>query len=187
MFFTIPGRALILRVSLNYQGAVTSPIQATTRDRMILSFRLLASPKPLEWLNTIAKEQQLALRTIPMDTCAYDHFSQPLIPVFVVEDSPQDFNVRERQNWFIDTDDQWVVGIHGAVPAVAVSDLDSQVIKSLTAWLAPMLPYVKEGKLEIPERSGITKDINFVRSEAEFRERLSLRVLRELANFGKFL
>lgn len=188
MFFTVPGKALILRVTLHYQGAVAnSAIGATNRDRVVLSFRLLAAAKPLEWLNELAKEQHLALRTIPMDECAYDHFGQPLIPVFVVEDSPQDFNVRERTNWFIDSEDKWVIGVYGAIPAMAVSDLDSQVIKSLIVWLAPMLPYVKDGKLDIPERSGITKDSNFLKSESAFRERLSLRVLREISNFGKFL
>jgi hypothetical protein len=188
MFFSVPGKAAILRVSLNYQGAVPgAAIGANRRDRMILSFRFLAAAKPLQWLNQIAQEQHVALRTIPMDDHAFDHFSQPMIPVFVVEDSPQDFNVRERMNWFMDTDDKWVTSVAGAQPAVSVSDFDSQIIKSLSAWLAPALPYVKDGMLDIPERSGITKDPNFLRSEAAVRERLNLRNLREIATFGKFL
>jgi hypothetical protein len=187
LFFTVPGKALILRVSLSYQGAANSPIAATSRDRMIISFRLIAAPKPLEWLNKIAQEQHVALRTIPLDDCAFDHFSQPLIPVFVVNDAPQGFTVRDRMNWFLDSEDKWVVARQGSWGAVLVHQLESQVVDAVAKWLAPALPYVKDGVLDIPERSGLTEDRNFLKSESLMRERLNMRSLKEIANFGKFL
>jgi len=180
MFFTVPGKAIILRVTLSYKGEIP-------KDRIVLSFRLLAAAKPLEQLNKIAREQQLEFRSIPMDKQELDHFVQPLIPVFVAESNPQGFSTRDRVNWFGEDQDDWVIGDQGERVAVPVPQIDSSSIKSLTTWLAPMIPYVKDGKLQIPERSGITKDPMFLRSESVMREHLNTRALREIANFGHYL
>lgn len=179
MFFTIPGKALILRISLNYKE--------TDSTKLILSFRLLASAKPLRQLNAIAEEQGLALLTVPLDDKALDHFSQPRIPVFVTKNRPQEFGSCRREHWFEDVEDSWVVGVSATRTVKEVSSTYSQVAEGLTTWIAPMLPYVNDGKLDIPKHSGLTTDPNFLRSEQAMRERLNLRTLREIANFGKLL
>lgn len=178
LFFHIPGRAILLRISFLHRE------YSRSRVTQSLVFHVLAEARPLEQLNELAFSNNLEFNVIPLDSAKWSSFGQPKIPYFVDLQRPSTFCINHYGNHFSESPDRWVRSVKGFL-VEDISPVESAC--SIVRWLTPVLPYVAEGKILIPPYCGFTKDSRFVQSEALMRERLNLRVLREIADFGKFL
>ena len=174
LFFNIPNKALLLRVSLNYREGIDS-------EYMNLKFQLLAEARPLYELNEQSRLDNLDSEIISIQA----NVGYPKIPRFVAKGTLKHFPKLSWTNYFTENPDRWTRQIHGSATGQKFNPLAS--VTDLANWIDPMLNYVKDGKICIPDHCGITRDLRFVDSEKCMRERLNLRVFREIAEFGKFL
>jgi len=182
MFLTVKNTALILRVSLNFKEGTGI---TKGEDRIQLSFRLIATAKPIMQMSALAERQKLPVQNL-IDVPFWPPVGQPAIPRFVETGAPEGLVVRTRVNHL--TNDSWTVAIAGVKESHVVDTFDVRVAaNALADWIDPMLPYTADGKLAIPQHSEITRDTIFVGAEALMRDRLNKRYLQEIATFGKYL
>jgi hypothetical protein len=179
LFFTVPDKAFVLRISLNYREGVDATV-----GRMNLSFQLLAEARSLHELNEQAQSDNLEQEVVHVQA----NVGYPKLPRFIELGSVSRFPNLSWTNYFTENPDRWVRQIQGSRPSVALLKFDPLVMATaLDTWIQPMIPYVKSGRIMIPDRCGVTRDLRFVESEKCMRERLNLRTFREIAEFGKFL